>query len=191
MEDFSQIDPPFDHSRDGRHGKDHTSNLLIQSKRELANEGELLLHSGLHGEVLEVSDILLKSDIGFSILLFKRCLSEREKLVVGSYLDVKGVERGFEVCSEFVEGLFGVGDGSVSHLIVPGFSVRGSPSAAHFVQSGHDFSGIRGVEGRVQSKVGLHGLDPSGGIIVLAREVSWEGSLKLRGVQGHGWYCGG
>ena len=71
MEDFSQIDPPFDHSRDGRHGKDHIGNFLIQSKRELANEGELLLHSRLHGEVLEVGDILLESIVGFSILLFE------------------------------------------------------------------------------------------------------------------------
>ena len=29
VEDFSLVDPSFDHSRDGRHGKDHTSNLLI------------------------------------------------------------------------------------------------------------------------------------------------------------------
>ena len=57
MEDLSLIDPPFYHSGEGGHGKDHTSNLLIQSERELANEGELLLHSGLHGEVLEVGDI--------------------------------------------------------------------------------------------------------------------------------------
>ena len=71
MEDFSLINPSFDCSRDGRHGKDHTSNLVIQSKRELANEGELLLHSRLHGEVLEVSDILLESVVGFSILLLE------------------------------------------------------------------------------------------------------------------------
>ena len=71
MEDLSLVNPSFDHSRDGRHGKDHTGNLLIQSKRELANEGELLLHSGLHGEILKVSDILLESVIGFPILFLE------------------------------------------------------------------------------------------------------------------------
>ena len=84
-------------SRDGRHGKDHTSNLLIQSEGELANERELLLHSGLHGEVLEVGDILLEPIIGFSGLLFERCLSESEKLVVGGYLGVERIECGLEV----------------------------------------------------------------------------------------------
>ena len=110
---------------------------------------------------------------------------------MGSYLGVEGVKCGLKVCGELVEGLFGVGDGSISHLIIPGFDVRGSSSTAHLIQSGHDFGGIRRVEGRVQSEVGLHGLDPSGGIIVLAREVSWEGSLELRGVQGHWWCYGG
>ena len=67
VEDLCLIDPPFDRNRDGRHGKDHISNLLIHSERELANEGELLLHSGLHREILEVGDVLLESVIGLSI----------------------------------------------------------------------------------------------------------------------------
>ena len=71
MEDFSLVNPSLDHSRDGRHGKDHAGNLLIQSERELANEGEFLLHSRLHREVLEVGDILLESVVGFSILLLE------------------------------------------------------------------------------------------------------------------------
>ena len=71
VEDLRLIDPPFDSSGDGEHGEDHVSNLLIQSKRELANEGELLLHSGLHGEILEVSDVLLESIVGVTILLLE------------------------------------------------------------------------------------------------------------------------
>ena len=110
---------------------------------------------------------------------------------MGSYLGVKGVEHGLKVQGELIEGFLRVGDGSISHSIVPGFGIRGSSSTAHLVQGGHDFGSIRRVEGRVQSEVGLHGLDPSGGIIVLSREVGWEGSLELRGVRGHGWYCGG
>ena len=71
VENLSLIDPSFDCSKDGRHGKDHTGNFLIKSERELANEGELLFHSRLHGEILEVGDVLLESIIGFSILLFE------------------------------------------------------------------------------------------------------------------------
>ena len=101
---------------------------------------------------------------------------------MGSYLGVEGVECGLKVQGELIKSLFRVGDGSISHSIVPGFGIRDSSSTAHLVQDGHDFGSIRRVEGRVQSEVGLHGLDPSGGIIVLAREVSWEDSLELGGV---------
>ena len=101
---------------------------------------------------------------------------------MGSYLGVEGVERGLKVQGELVKGFLGVSDGSIHHFIIPGFSVRGSSSAAHLIQGGHDFGCIRRVEGRVQDEVGLHGLNPLGGIDVFAREVSWQGSLELRGV---------
>ena len=68
------------------------------------------------------------------------------------------------VQGELVEGFLGVGNGGISHFIVPSFSIGGSSSIAHFVQGGHDLGSIRRVEGRVQSEVGLHGLDPLGGI---------------------------
>ena len=113
------VDPSFDHSRAGRHGKDHTGNLLIQSEQEQINEGELLLHSRLHGEILEVGNILLEPVIGFSGLLLECRLSESEELVVGSYLGVEGVERGLKVCGEFVEGFLGVGDGSICYTQRP------------------------------------------------------------------------
>ena len=71
VEDLRLINPPFDGSGDRGHGEDHISNLLIQSKRKLANEGELLLHSSLHREILEVGDVLLKSVIGVTILLLE------------------------------------------------------------------------------------------------------------------------
>ena len=101
---------------------------------------------------------------------------------MGGHLGVEGVECGLKVQGELTEGFLRVGDGSISHSIVPGFSIRGSSSTAHLVQGGHDLGSIGRVEGRVQSEVGLHGLDPLGGIIVLAREVGWEGSFELRGV---------
>ena len=54
VEDLCLIYPPLDGSGDGRHGEDHGSNLLVQSKRELVDEGELLFDSGLQRKMLEV-----------------------------------------------------------------------------------------------------------------------------------------
>ena len=73
-----------------------------------------------------------------------------------------------KVCNELVEGLFGVRDGVVGHLVIPGFSIGGSSSSTHLVQGSHDFSGVRGVEGGIQDKVGFHGLDPTSGIVILS-----------------------
>ena len=101
---------------------------------------------------------------------------------MGSYFGVKGVEGRFEVQSELVKGFLRVGNGSISHLIIPSFSVGSSSSSTHLVQGGHDLGGIRGVESHIQGEVGLHGLDPSGGIIIFAREVSREGGLQFSSV---------
>ena len=101
---------------------------------------------------------------------------------MGSYLGVEGVEGGLKVLGELLKGFFGVSDGGIHHLVIPGFGIRGSPSAAYLVQGGHDLGSIRGVEGRVQNEVGSHGLDPLGGIIFFVREICWEGNLQFRGV---------
>ena len=76
MEDLCLIYPPLDGGGDGRHGEDHGSNLLVQSKRELVDEGELLFDSGLQRKMLEVGDVLLESIIGGAILFLERCLHE-------------------------------------------------------------------------------------------------------------------
>ena len=94
-------------------------------------------------------------------------------------LGVEGIEGGFNVLSEFIKGFLRVGNGGVSHFIIPCFSIRGSSSSAHFVQGCHDLCGIRGVKSCIQGEVGLHGLDPLGGISVFAREVGREGGLQL------------
>ena len=101
---------------------------------------------------------------------------------MGGYFGIKGVESGFEVQSEFIKGFLRVGDGSISHLVIPGFGIRSSSSSTHFFQGGHDLGGVRGVESRVQGEVGLHGLDPLGGIIIFAREVGRESGLQFSGV---------
>ena len=66
---------------------------------------------------------------------------------MGGHLGVEGVEGGFKVQGELINGLFGVANGGVRHLIIPGFCIRGSSSTAHLVQGGHDLGGIRRVEG--------------------------------------------
>ena len=83
-------------------------------------------------------------------------------------LSVEGVKGGFKVIDEFVESLFGIRDGVVSHPVIPSFRVGGSSSSTHLVQGSHDLCGVRGVKSGIQGKVGLHGLDPTGGIIVLS-----------------------
>ena len=87
---------------------------------------------------------------------------------MSSDLSVEGVKGGLKVRGELVEGLFGVRDGAVGHLVIPGFCIGGSSSSAHLVQSSHDLGGVRGVEGGVQDKVGFHGLDPTSGIVILS-----------------------
>ena len=68
---------------------------------------------------------------------------------MGSYFGVKGVEGGLEILGKLIEGLFGVGNGSICHSVIPGFCIVGSSSTAHFIQGSHDLGGIRVVEGRV------------------------------------------
>ena len=96
---------------------------------------------------------------------------------MGGDLSVKGVEGGFEVGDKFVKGFLRGGNGGISHLVIPGFSIGSSSSSTHLVQGGHDFGGIRGVEGGVQNEICLHSFNPSGGIIILAQEVHRESSL--------------
>ena len=76
VEDLGLINPSFDGGGDQRHGEDHLGDLLVQSKRELANEVELVLSSGFHGQVLEVGEVLLEPIVDGSILLLEGSLSE-------------------------------------------------------------------------------------------------------------------
>ena len=114
---------------------------------------------------------MLESVVGRTVLLFEGPLSECAKLIMSGDLSVEGVESGLKVLGELVEGLFGVRDGAVGHFVIPGFCIGGSSSSAHLVQGSHDLGSIGGIEGGIQEKVGLHGLDPMSGVIVLPREV--------------------
>ena len=111
---------------------------------------------------------MLESVVGRAILLLEGPLSECTKLIVSSDFSIEGVESGLKVFNKFVESLFSVGDGVVGHPVIPSFCIGGSSSSAHLVQGSHDLCGVRGVKGSVQGKVGLRGLDPAGGIVVLS-----------------------
>ena len=126
---------------------------------------------------MEVGDVLLESIVGRAVLLFEGPLSECAKLIISGDLSVKGVKSGLKVFDELVEGLFGIRDSVVGHLVIPGFCVGGSSSSTHLVQGSHDLGGVSGVEGGIQDEVGFHGLDPMSGIIVLSRKVHGESSL--------------
>ena len=97
---------------------------------------------------------------------------------MSGYFGVKGVEGGFEVLGKLLEGLCGVSNGGICHLIIPSFSIEDSSSTAHLIQGDHDLGSIS-VEGQVQDEVGFHGLDPLGDIIIFARKISWEDSIQF------------
>ena len=61
MECFGFFDPFIDGDGDGRYGKDHCGNSLINSQGELVNEGDVISDSSFAGKVLEVGDVLLES----------------------------------------------------------------------------------------------------------------------------------
>ena len=63
MKHFGFFDPFVDGDGNGRHGKDHCGDSLINPQEELVNEGDVISDSSFAGEVLEVSDILLESII--------------------------------------------------------------------------------------------------------------------------------
>ena len=164
MKSLGFFDLFINSGRDGGHGEDHSGDLLINPQRELINEGNVVCVSSLAGKVLEVCDVLLKTIIGGSIGEVSGFLDKFREIKVSSGLGVKGVESGFEIFCEFVEGFLRGVDGGVCHFVIPHFSKGGASSFTHSVESGHDLVIVRGVEGGVDSEVGLDGLDPLGGI---------------------------
>ena len=164
MEGFGFLDPFIDSGGDGGHGKDHSGNSLVNPQGELVDEGNVVSDSSLAGEVLEVGDILLETIISGSVEAANGLLNELGKVQVGSGSGIEWVEHSLEVLSELLEGLLIVRDGGVDHLVIPHFSEGGSLSFTHLVEGRHDLVIIRGIKCGVEDKVGLHGLDPSGGI---------------------------
>ena len=190
VEGLGLFDPLVDRGRDGGHRENHSGESLIDSKGELINEGDVVSDACLASEVLEVGDILLEPVIGGSVGAANGFLDELGKVQAGSGSGIKGVECGFEVLGELLEGLLVVGDGGVNHLVVPHLSKGGSSSFTHLVEGRHDPVVVGGIEGGVEDKIGLHGLDPSGGIRGFFGKVSGKGRFELGGF-GHGGLGGG
>ena len=76
MEHLGFFDLFVDGGGDGRHGKDHYGNSLINPQGELVNEDDIISDSSFAGEVLEVGDVLLESIICDSIRVVDGLLDE-------------------------------------------------------------------------------------------------------------------
>ena len=61
---------------------------------------------------------------------------------MGGGFDVKGIESGFKVFSEFIKGLFFGINGGVGHSIVPHFREVDASTLTHLVQGSHDFYSV-------------------------------------------------
>ena len=160
MEHFGFFDPFIDGGEDGRHGKDHCGDSLINPQGELVNEGDVISDSGFAGKVLEVSDVLLESIVCDPIGAVDGLLDKFGQIKVGSGFGVEGIKNGFKVFGEFVEGFVRGFDGGVGHLVIPHFSKGGTSSFAHLVKDHHNLVIVSRVECGIDGKVGFHGLDP-------------------------------
>ena len=155
--------------------------MLVNSEGKMINEGSLIRDPCFGGKVLEVSDKFLETVIEGPVFLLEGLLGEFSEVGAGGGFDVKGVEGGFKVFSEFIKGLFFGIDGSIGHSIIPHFGEVDTSTLTHLVQGSHDFDLVGGVEFGVDSEVGPHGLDPVYGIHRITREVSGESCFKLGG----------
>ena len=158
----------------------------------MIDEGGFIRDPGIGSEVLEVGDEFLEAIVEGPVFFSEDLLNEFRKVRASSGFDVKGVEGGFEVFSEFIKGLFFGINGGVGHLGIPHFREVNASTLIHLVQSSHDFNFVGGVKFGIYSKVGPHNLDPVYGIRRITREVSKESRFKLGGGQQHwGRWSGG
>ena len=133
MEHLGPINPIFDCYGDERHGENHGGNPLVQSEGELVDEGDVVGDSCFTGEVLEVSDVLLEAVVKGSIEAFGGFLNQFGSVKAGCGFGIKGVEGGFKVLCELLEGFLSIGDVGIRELIIPHFGKIGSSSFTHFV----------------------------------------------------------
>ena len=159
MKSLGFFDPFIDGGGNGGHREDHSGDLLINAKRELIDEGDVISSPSLAGKILKVCDILLESIICNSIRVVDDLLNKFRKVQVGSGFGIEGVKGSFKVFSKFVEDFVRGFDEGVSHLVIPYLSERGTLSFTHLVESGHNLVVIKGVEGGIDGEVGLDGFN--------------------------------
>ena len=147
----------------------------------MINEGGFVRDPSFGGKVLEVSDEFLETIVKDPIFLLEGLLNEFSEVRVCGGFDVKGVEGGLKVFSEFIKGLFFGINGGIGHSVIPYFGEVDASTLTHLVQGNHDFNFISGVKFGIYSEVGPHGLDPAYGIHGITREVSRESRFKFRG----------
>ena len=154
---------------------------MVNLKGEMINEGGLIRDPCFGSKVLEVGDEFLETIIEGPIFLSEGLLGKFSEVGAGGSFNVKGVEGGFKVFSEFIEGLFFGINGGIGHSIIPHFREVNASTLTHLVQGSYDFNFVSGVEFGVDSKVGSHGLDAAYGVCRITREVSGGGCFKFGG----------
>ena len=80
MEYLSLFNPFCDSGRDRRHGENHGGELLVKSKGELVDEGNVISDSCFRSKILEVSDVFLESIVCDFIGAFE-LLGELEQVI--------------------------------------------------------------------------------------------------------------
>ena len=111
----------------------------------MINEGGLVRDPCFGSKVLGVGDEFLETIIEGPVFLLEGLLGEFSKVGAGGSFDVEGVEGGFKVFGEFIEGLFFGIDGGIGHSIIPHFGEVDASTFTHLVQGSHDFDLVSGV----------------------------------------------
>ena len=103
-------------------------------------------------------------------------------------LDVFGDEGFLKGVAEFFECLFRIRDGQVDQFDVPSFSEGTSSSFAHCVKEDQYDSFVIFVNFIIHLKIGLHGQEPTHGIVILSREVFWKPCFNFSGFKHWGYF---
>ena len=147
----------------------------------MTDEGGFIQDPSFGDEILEVSDEFLETIVKDPIFLLEGLLNEFSEVRVCGGFDVKGVEGGLKVFSEFIKGLFFGINGSIKHLVIPHFREVNASALTHLVQGSHDLNLVGGIQLGINGEVGPHGLDPVYGVCRITREVSGKGCFKFGG----------
>ena len=120
---------------------------MVESERELVDEGNVISDTCSGRQVLEVCNVLLEAITRGSVRASERFLHKLGELQVGSGFDVKREKSGVEVCSKFIKRFIGHLDSRIDHLVVPHLREGDSSALTHLVEHGHDLLIIVDIDG--------------------------------------------